>query len=37
LLKQYFPDASTETGEIYLEDRFAKKLPLGIYARFRSV
>ena len=36
LLKQYFPDASTETGEIYLEDRFAKKLPLGIFARFKS-
>lgn len=37
LLRQYFPDCQHETGEIYLEDRFSKALPLGIFARFRSV
>ena len=36
LLNQYFPDADPETGEIFLEDGFGKKLPLGIFARFRS-
>jgi 23S rRNA (cytosine1962-C5)-methyltransferase len=36
LMNQYFPNSHPETGEIYLEDRFAKKLPLGIYARFIS-
>jgi len=37
LIKEYFPDANAETGEIYLEDSFAKKLPLGIFARFSSI
>lgn len=34
LMGEFFPDKKTELGEIYLEDRFGKKLPLGTFARF---
>jgi len=36
LILEFFPNAKAETGEIYLEDSFSKKLPLGIYARLSS-
>ncbi len=35
LLHQIFPNKDLEIGELYLEDSFHKKLPLGIYGRFR--
>lgn len=34
LIREYFPDADCESGEIYLPDSFGKKLPLGTFARF---
>ena len=34
LMKEYFPKAQVELGEIYLKDTFDKKLPLGTFARF---
>jgi len=34
LLNEYFPKKEAELGEIYLEDSFRKKLPLGTFARF---
>ncbi len=34
LLAQIFPNKNLEIGELYLEDGFKKKLPLGIYGRF---
>ncbi|HRH34796.1 MAG TPA: class I SAM-dependent methyltransferase, partial [Catalimonadaceae bacterium] len=34
LMKEYFPKKEAELGEIYLEDSFRKKLPLGTFARF---
>lgn len=34
LMKEYFPKRKVEVGEIYLEDSFQKKLPLGTFARF---
>ena len=36
LIKEYFPESKPDLGEIYLEDGFCKKLPLGTYARFSS-
>lgn len=36
LIKEYFPKSKPELGEIYLEDGFGKKLPLGTFARFSS-
>jgi hypothetical protein len=36
-MNEYFKGATPETGEIYLEDNFSKRLPLGIYARFSTV
>lgn len=36
MLRIHFPHAKNiETGELYLSDRFQKKLPLGIFSRFR--
>lgn len=35
LLQQIFTQKNHEIGELYLEDSFSKKLPLGIYGRFR--
>jgi len=37
LIKEYFPKSKPELGEIYLEDGFGKKLPLGTFARFSSI
>jgi 23S rRNA (cytosine1962-C5)-methyltransferase len=34
LIKEYFPKSNPELGEIFLEDGFGKKLPLGTFARF---
>jgi 23S rRNA (cytosine1962-C5)-methyltransferase len=35
LIKSAFPDQlNYELGELYLEDRFNKKLPLGVFCRF---
>jgi 23S rRNA (cytosine1962-C5)-methyltransferase len=35
LIDQHFPERKdVESGEIYLEDQFKKKLPLGTYLRF---
>lgn len=34
LLRQYFPKALPETGEIHLTDSFGKRLPLGTFGRF---
>ena len=36
LIRQYFPNAKAEIGEIHLLDSFGKKLPLGTYGRFCS-
>ena len=36
LIRQYFPNAKAETGEIHLLDSFGKKLPLGTFGRFCS-
>ena len=36
LIREYFPKSKPELGEIYLEDSFGKKLPLGTFARFSS-
>ena len=36
LLKSHFENENIEVGEFYFEDRFKKKLPLGIFARFRG-
>jgi 23S rRNA (cytosine1962-C5)-methyltransferase len=36
MLKQYFDSAEIEIGELYFEDKFNKKLPLGVYARFKQ-
>jgi hypothetical protein len=33
-MKEYFPKARAETGELHLEDGFGKILPLGVFARF---
>lgn len=33
LMKEFFPNSAVELGEIYLQDRFDKKLPLGTFAR----
>jgi len=36
LIKTHFPDVgSSEFGELYLPDRSGKKLPLGVFLRFR--
>lgn len=38
LLKSCFPQAQNlEVGELYLGDKFQKKLPLGIYGRFENI
>ena len=38
LVKSNFKNPrSLESGELYLEDSFAKKLPLGIYSRFNNL
>jgi len=37
LIREYFPKSKPELGEIFLEDGFGKKLPLGTFARFSSV
>lgn len=34
IIKSYFPNAEVEVGEIFLNDNFSKKLPLGTFARF---
>lgn len=36
LVQQNFKPRNTEIGELYLQDSFGKKLPLGAFARFRS-
>lgn len=36
LVQQNFKPRNTEIGELYLEDSFGKKLPLGAFARFRT-
>jgi 23S rRNA (cytosine1962-C5)-methyltransferase len=37
LIKSIFGNvANLEVGELYLEDNFSKKLPLGVYCRFHS-
>lgn len=30
-------DTKTETGELYLQDSFSKKLPLGVFGRFSNI
>jgi 23S rRNA (cytosine1962-C5)-methyltransferase len=35
IVNQYFIDADIEYGEIFIADKFNKKLPLGIYIRFK--
>ncbi|MBK7148337.1 MAG: class I SAM-dependent methyltransferase [Bacteroidetes bacterium] len=37
LVKQNFKPENLECGELYLQDNFKKKLPLGAFARFRKV
>lgn len=37
LVKQNFQPIQLETGELYLQDNFRKKLPLGAFARFSKV
>ncbi len=37
LVKQKFKPENLECGELYLQDSFKKKLPLGAFARFRKV
>jgi 23S rRNA (cytosine1962-C5)-methyltransferase len=37
LVQQKFKAENLEIGELYLEDSFKKKLPLGAFARFRKV
>ncbi len=37
LVHQKFKAENLEVGELYLEDSFKKKLPLGTFARFRKV
>lgn len=35
IIKQHFPERkNVESGELYLEDKYAKKLPLGTFLRF---
>lgn len=34
LISQIFGETDFESGEVFLKDRFSKKLPLGIYLRF---
>ncbi|MDR2835558.1 MAG: class I SAM-dependent methyltransferase [Bacteroidales bacterium] len=36
LVNQYFKEINTEFGEIYFEDKFSKKLPLGSFLRFKK-
>jgi 23S rRNA (cytosine1962-C5)-methyltransferase len=36
LVKENFKPAKVEIGELYLQDNFDKKLPLGAFARFRK-
>ena len=36
LVQQKFKADNLEIGELYLEDSFKKKLPLGAFARFRK-
>ena len=36
LVQQKFKAENLEIGELYLEDSFKKKLPLGAFARFRK-
>lgn len=36
LVQQNFKPRNTEIGELYLQDSFGKKLPLGAFARFRT-
>jgi 23S rRNA (cytosine1962-C5)-methyltransferase len=38
LINSYFPEqAEKESGEIYLADKFGKRLPLGTFLRFRNI
>jgi 23S rRNA (cytosine1962-C5)-methyltransferase len=37
LVKQKFKPENLECGELYLQDSFKKKLPLGAFARFRKI
>lgn len=37
LVQQHFKPQNTEIGELYLQDKYNKKLPLGAFARFRKV
>ena len=37
LVKQNFKPQNLEVGELYLDDKFSKKLPLGAFARFKKV
>jgi 23S rRNA (cytosine1962-C5)-methyltransferase len=37
LIREFFPDADGEQGEIFLTDSFGKKLPLGTFARFSRI
>ena len=34
IIKTFFPNSNTELGELYLNDSFNKKLPLGTFIRF---
>jgi 23S rRNA (cytosine1962-C5)-methyltransferase len=34
IIKSYFPDVNPEYGELFLNDKFDKKLPLGTFIRF---
>lgn len=36
LVRSHFKNKDIEIGELYFEDTFSKKLPLGIFARFKS-
>ncbi len=36
LVKTYFPDSESESGELFLTDSFGRKLPLGIFSRCRG-
>lgn len=37
MVKQNFKAENLEVGELYLEDNFKKKLPLGAFARFKKI